>query len=134
MISREGCKSQGSVNISKSAGSSENPQRLEKSLRMLMSLPFSDIQSDLFLKVALCEIIDLTVPCKWTCLFSFEEFPLKGPGFLSDKQRSLSHFRTWVTTEWQLNNFSFFFVKKVVVGGQQYCIHFKLYNHVIIWN
>lgn len=55
-----------------------------------MALPSSDIQSNLLLKVALREIIDLTVHCKGTCLFSLEVFPLKGVGFLSDKQE-ISH-------------------------------------------
>lgn len=40
---------------------SENPQSLEKLLRVLTPLPPSDIQNDLVFEVALCEIIDLTV-------------------------------------------------------------------------
>lgn len=60
-IPQEGFKSQGFVNISQSAGTSENPPNLEKPLRMPMVLPSSDVQSNLLLNVASCEIIDLTV-------------------------------------------------------------------------
>lgn len=105
---------------------------LEKPPRSLSS---SNIQSDLLLKVALCEIIDLTVHCKRTFLLFlyflfFEVFSFKGPRFLYGNQRNLSHLRSWAV-EWHLNNSSLLFVKHVGGRGQN-IVYIYILNCVIM--